>query len=199
MDKCADCGFLCLLDVEYGNYEGADYSYRTKGSQGGYLTRGFACEPHCSVYAEDLYHEPFVLDDERIQFTEKPHSNLFANERGEDVTTKAVLHIISLPRDCADFFPWRQGFTPKEHSEMSDRQWQIDREDRRDREDKEWRDRQRKEDLDWRQTQETKASSRHRNELWVVGGAVTLALIIGSIVAAIVERGYFWPLWKFTQ
>ncbi len=82
---------------------------------------------------------------------------------------------------------------------MSDRQWQIDREDRRDREDKEWRDRQRKEDLDWRQTQETKASSRHRNELWVVGGAVTLALIIGSIVAAIVERGYFWPLWKFTQ
>ena len=170
--KCADCGFLCLFNYEYGSYMGADYSYRTKGFQGGILTSGLACEPHCSVYAEDLHHEPFSLCGERIQFTENGRQNLFTNEQGKTVTTEAVLDIVSRPRDCADFsIPWRQGFTPKEHSEMLDRQrWQ------------EWQEKQRSDDKKWR-----------IKELLIIVFATVILAGVFTILGAFIERGSLFP------
>jgi len=52
--------------------------------------------------------------------------------------------------ECESFMEWRQGFTPKEHREMLDRErllkWQAEREE----EDRKWREEQRKADRCWR-------------------------------------------------
>lgn len=82
---------------------------------------------------------------------------------------------------------------------MLDRQASLDFQAKREQDDREWRDKQRKEDLAWREQQEINADKRHKKELWIIGGVVTIALVLGSILAATVERGYLWPLIKITQ
>ncbi|MFC1916584.1 hypothetical protein ACFLX1_00400 [Chloroflexota bacterium] len=194
MEKCVDCGFLCLFNYYYGHYVGADYSYRTKGVQGGILTTGLAREPYCSVHAENLLPEPFVLNGEKIQFTKDEKQNVFKNERGEFVIQEAALAIINQPRDCADnFIRWQQGFTPKEHSEMLDRQWMLDREDLRDKEDKEWREAQ--EILAQKRHSEQLSLLRgiHKRELIFLGLGVTIAILIITVVGAAIEAEWFSP------
>jgi len=100
---------------------------------------------------------------------------------------------------CKEFTDWQQGFTPKEHREMLDRRWMLDFQAKREEDDKKWRDAQRRDDLAWREKQEENTGKRHSVELWIIGGVVTVALIVGAIIAAIVERGYFWPLWTLTK
>ncbi len=52
------------------------------------------------------------------------------------------------------FTKWQQGFTPKEHREMLDRQWMLDREERRDKEMREWQEAQGKkaQEFQWKAT-----------------------------------------------
>lgn len=45
-----------------------------------------------------------------------------------------ILSIVQKNRHCDAFTSWQYGFTPKEHRDMLDRQWLLDREDRRDKE-----------------------------------------------------------------
>jgi len=88
-----------------------------------------------------------------------------------------LLSLLQSERDCAEFTPWCQGFTPKEHQEMLDRQrlleWQAERENA----DHRWREDQRKEERRWRLI-----------ELLVLGGFVTIVLVIAQIVAALIQR-----------
>lgn len=101
---------------------------------------------------------------------------------GESSADEHILRwrVMHRQRVCNAFTPWQQGFTPKEHREMVDRQWMIDREDRRD---KEMRDREDRRDRE--------AKSRHRNELVVFGLVLGALTIIGSMIQA----GWFPKPW----
>ena len=57
-----------------------------------------------------------------------------ANFAEEMVGVQEAAAAISKERDCQAFTPWRQGSTPKEHREMLDRKWMLQREDTRDSE-----------------------------------------------------------------
>jgi len=88
-----------------------------------------------------------------------------------------LLSLLQGERECTEFTTWCQGFTPKEHQEMLDRQrllkWQAEREN----EDRRWRDDQRREERRWRLI-----------ELLVLGGFVTVVLVVAQIVAAFIQR-----------
>jgi hypothetical protein len=118
---------------------------------------------------------------------------LLAVQPGQGLGDTAVFAEILRERSCDGFTEWKQGFTPKEHIEMLDRQWLIEREDRRDAE---MRAREDRRDEETRRLQER----LHNRELWILGGVVTFALIAGSIIAAVIEaavsRGWqpgWWP------
>jgi hypothetical protein len=53
----------------------------------------------------------------------------------------AFLRIIRKQRTCGEFTKWRQGFSPKEHREMIDRQWEQERQERRDESTKKFQER----------------------------------------------------------
>ena len=128
MVKCADCGFLSVVARSDGSYIGANRLYRLEGFQGGQVGKVY-CEPHCSIYAQDIHLEPLAAEGAYVELTELGRLAELRNAKGEDVTDKAVLANISKPRVCTGFFPWHPGFTPKEHREMLDRQgerkWRI--------------------------------------------------------------------------
>ena len=67
--------------------------------------------------------------------------------------------------------------------------------------DREWRQEQDEKLRDWQETQETKRQDREASRsrtmfLWQVlifGGLVTVALVAGQIVAALIQRGLLFP------
>ena len=65
--------------------------------------------------------------------------------------------------------------------------------------DKAWREGQATEEKRWREEQERRVDRRHVRELQIVGGLVTIALILATLFGAILERGYFWPILRITQ
>ena len=80
-------------------------------------------------------------------------------------------------------YGWTQhqpGFTPKEHREMLDRQWMLEREDRRDADQRDWQERV-------QASVEKRADKRHTKELWIIGGVVTAVVVVATILAAVIE------------
>jgi hypothetical protein len=49
-----------------------------------------------------------------------------------------VHYQIHRKRECASFIKWRQGFTPKEHLEMLDRELRMQMDERREKEERRW-------------------------------------------------------------
>lgn len=90
----------------------------------------------------------------------------------------AVLGVISDDRVCSNYTPWHQGFTPKEHREMIDRQWERN-----------WQLEREREDRKWREHQERKADERHRVNLLINTGLVTVVMVVAIIVSALIARG----------
>jgi hypothetical protein len=78
-------------------------------------------------------------------------------------------------RKCAEFCEWRQGFSPKEHREMVDREelrrWQADREDA---------------DRLWRERQDEKRDDRQAALLWQLAGVAGLFTLIGASAGAVI-------------
>lgn len=187
MVRCVECGYIAVRNVDSNCLDEAGNDFREKGlvalgrEHGRNQYQLHERQPVCFVQCYDL----------RAEIRQ-------AFVTGKD-ETGCVLQVISMERECNGFTKWQQGFAPKEHREMLDRRWMLDFQSRRENEDREWREKQRNEDLAWREIQEKKADNRHSTELWIIGGVVTVALILGSILAAIVERGYLWPLLKIVQ
>jgi hypothetical protein len=111
----------------------------------------------------------------------------FRDKLGGNSGAERRLAVLDEERKCGSFTPWQQGFTPKEHREMLDREQRErheadlrqavwDREDKRD-------DGLRKYQVETRKLQER----LHARELMIFGLGVTFALIVGAIVAAIIE------------
>ena len=97
--------------------------------------------------------------------------------------------LIDVEHDCESFTPWQQGFGPKEHWDMVDRErivrWQAEREEA----DRTWREEQRRLDADWRENQERRSDRRHRWDIFWVAVVATFILAAVTIVAAFIERG----------
>ena len=63
---------------------------------------------------------------------------------------------------------------------MLDRQWMLEREDRRDADQRDWQE--------WVQASvEKRADKRHTKELWIIGGVVTAVVVVATILAAVIE------------
>jgi hypothetical protein len=114
------------------------------------------------------------------------------NIKDRDNPFEEVKAIVQRDNDCKEFTDWQQGFTPKEHREILDRQRQLDFQVKREKEDKEWRNEQRLKDLEWREEQDKKAEGRHRVDLIVIGIIATIIIAVATILAAFIERGCLW-------
>lgn len=120
--KCADCGFLATWNNGAGQWEEVEHKQRETGQS---QARGAGRIP---FEAMGQFSDPFCL----IRAFDLPCE--YKQERSEN----RVLAVLQRERDCPSFREWQQGFSPKEHREMMDREkmlkWQTDREDK----DKEW-------------------------------------------------------------
>ena len=108
-----------------------------------------------------------------------PLHNEFTDQ--DQATNDQIYQMLERDRSgCAKrglFTPWQQGFTPKDHREwtMMDRKWAMEREDRRDKEQREW--------------QERMEAGRHRSTLFWLGLVATVIIAAATIGAAFIERG----------
>lgn len=132
-----------------------------------------------------------------------------AKEAGND-NAASVLPVLNKERECSSFLDWKQGFTPKEHTEMNmlerQREWQhsVDEADRKWREEQArisqaWREKVSADREAWREQIRVKMAEESRQALeaskaqfrwnifWtvVIGGIVTGFL---GVAAALVER-----------
>ena len=93
-----------------------------------------------------------------------------------------VLEVITKERLCSAFTPWQQGFTPKEHREMLDRQellrWQADREDA----DRTWRTKEAKRERRWRRKQASSEVFWRWVQILVFGVAGAIVAIAAAVI-----------------
>ena len=112
--KCIDCGFLTLRRWTDKQFVEADNEYRKTTS--------------LPDSGPPIVHEHMPLCFRR-QTDLRKEIGQAANDKF-DVKQKDILSIIQKARLCHGFRKWCQGFTPKEHLEMLDREewrrWQAD-------------------------------------------------------------------------
>lgn len=133
MVKCVDCGFLALRNSRARELDEAEDLYRRTGDvtlDGDYLRHERL--PICFARTwnlRDEFHKHIaeeydVVDRERWLRSPQPEH---------------TLAIINKERRCSGFVEWQQGFTPKEHREILDRQEQRDWQERQRRDERKWR------------------------------------------------------------
>jgi hypothetical protein len=184
MVKCSECGFLAFRTRDSLEFVEAIESIRL----GQRIPNALVLQmPFCFIRKLD-FREAYGWERDSLGISEH-----------------LIYPVIQAERDCDGYTAWQQGFSPREHREMLDeerrlrldadvRQMAWEREDRRDAE---MRQREDERDERLRALQE----KLHTRELLIFGGAVTLALVLGSIAAAIVEgaisRGWEPSWWPF--
>ncbi len=89
-----------------------------------------------------------------------------------------VLSLITKERDCSSFKQWIMGFSPKEHREMIDREKMLKGQTEREEADKQWREKQ-----------EKNADRRHKENLLIMGGLVTVVYVITQIISIFILKG----------
>jgi hypothetical protein len=139
MVKCSECGFLAIRNAETRNLEEVEFKPRQSGDIGKLGVQRYVLIPVCFAMVANF-------DEEIEELRKSPEYTEKRNGYGQ-VTwpqwSTFVKVVLNKERECESFTRWHQGFTPKEHREMLDRQemlkWQADREDA----DRKWRTRQR--------------------------------------------------------
>ena len=155
MGKCADCGYLSVRNKDDYSLGEPSINFREKG-QVATTWDDKGRNPHS-------LHEPIPLC-----FARQPYL-ASATEKIKDKKNpfKEVRDVIQENNDCKEFTHWQQGFTPKEHREMIDRErmtkWQTEREEA----DRKWR-------------------SKQQWKLVVVAGIFTL---LGVLITWLLTRG----------
>jgi len=175
--KCVDCAFLSAKNLDSRNLDEVEGEFRRTGNPPLHLLGG-----------REIYYP--IHKGYPICFVQKYNlPDLFEKTSGQE--PNKFLAIINEGRECDLFTEWKQGFTPKEHQEMIDRQRRLEFEACKDAEDKKWREGQ-EEKADQRHQDQIKLlKGIHRREMWIVGGAVTLVIIIVTIIGAAIEAGWF--------
>lgn len=150
MVKCGECGFYSTRHAPSGSLTEVPYEWRVDKPD---LRTGrdtpYMYFPVCGVRAKRLHDE--------------------TSER----TATELWKIGKLERTCDRWTEWHIGFTPKEHREMLDRDRILDREERRDKEQRDW--------------QRTESASNKRWRLAEFLVACVTAIIL--IVTVMVIRG----------
>ena len=116
MVKCANCGYLASRNNESRILEETEQITRDEG-----IPSNNHEPPICFVQAKGLWNEGGV--------------------KYGIVTSETVPNIqstVQKERDCGEFTTWHQGFVPREHREMLDRQWQLEQEEKRRKSDRIW-------------------------------------------------------------
>ncbi len=130
MVKCAECGFLSVRNKANYSLGEPTNDYREKGVVAiGYDEQGRNQHP---------LHELIPLCFAR-QFYLRDTIGAIDKQKNQNDEVKLV---INKEIDCKEFTKWQQGFTPKEHREMIDREWMMQHEEERENADRKWRSRQ---------------------------------------------------------
>jgi hypothetical protein len=135
--KCADCGFLTLRNDYTGQLDEVGDGYRRTGEPQE-LRKPQDPSDRSNVYP--LSYTFYYKAHTNLPICFAREWNLFGdlvqsgNNAGDaSLEPGLALEVITKDRLCSAFTPWQQGFTPKEHREMLDRQallrWQSERED----------------------------------------------------------------------
>ncbi len=150
MSKCTECGYLALRNKESRSLVEAEYDYRKKEFDP-------TISPHGISQYEDL----------PLCFAQSYDINAEITNSQDTSNYKDIHNIINKERECTKFTKWTQGFTPKEHMEMLDRE-------------------------EWRNWQEKQRKSDRR---WHIIEAILLVIVAGlfTLLGAFISRGSLLP------
>ncbi len=197
MPKCAACGFITLRNRLTGDLDEMDADFRKTGNppHREIPIVGGAGSKFALVDTTPCRHVPMCFALSVTLADEWPGTKELL-EQYKDWPPSTMLEVITKERPGCEgkFTKWQQGFTPKEHREMLDRQWMVEREARltkemREREDRltrEVREREDKRD----EAARTWQGTLHRREMLILGGLVTLAIILSTILGGMIEAGW---------
>jgi hypothetical protein len=160
--KCIDCGFLTLRNKHTGQLDEVDNDFRETGNPPRRQIYKQVASNTVNRIETPCQHVPICFEcvtDFRREIGVPPPKAY------GDYPANMVLEVISEPRSCDSFAVWQQGFTPKEHREMLDRQHHL-----------EWQTEQEKERRNW--------ESGQRWILAIIAGAFG---ILGAIVGALLN------------
>lgn len=197
--KCSACGFLSLRNKLTGQLDEVDASFRQTAQPPrrdpipvhpelpAYGEYPYRCEPICFVQQADLVDEAWG----------PTGTNVGMRKQGYDPSPSMVRPVLEKERpECSEAYtPWQQGLTPREHREIVDRQQRIEQEEevreaiwkREDERDK------RADERHDQQVEQLRA--QHKTELVVLGGLVTLAIVLSTIAGAMIQAGWFGRPW----
>lgn len=187
-NACVNCGFLSLRRMEDGQLIEAGDAYRRSGVWP--VLDAVSLRPICFTMeanlAIDIGDELMSMNPAKYGTGGKINFEGFAQAQTiESAQARTALDNV-LRRDRTDeceWIRWQQGFTPKEHREMLDRKQLMEREDRRDTEQRDWQERQ-------EQRSERLADKRHTRELWIIGGLVTVIVVLATLLGAAIEADW---------
>src|ERR1700694_4175901 len=120
MVKCSECGYLALRNLETVALAEADSMFREIGRP---------IEPSNALPLNSAFDFFPICFSQQINFVQE-FSDAGAKRHpveGEPNPYGVIAAIINAERECTKFTGWQQGFTPKEHREILDRQWMTDR------------------------------------------------------------------------
>lgn len=133
MVKCSECGFLSVRSKVDWMLKEAVSEYRDTGKVPGDLWNLVHASPICFAMTRDL------LGEAKLTFKGTINEGDFQKVSGSEAFLEDFRQVLNCERKCNSFTKWQQGFTPKEHREMLDRQeW------------RDWQARQRNNDRHWR-------------------------------------------------
>jgi len=123
--KCADCGFLAIRNKETRNLEEVEYESRQNG------------KIHTGIYhyLPTCFEMVVNFPDEIDKLKQLPRYQEQKNSMGEIIWPQydvMISETINAERECQFFAHWQQGFTPKEHRDMLDREWQQKHQEERE-------------------------------------------------------------------
>jgi hypothetical protein len=217
MVKCSECGYLAIRNRFIRLLDEAEQSYRDTGkvkdvprrtpihhdSLPGPWDRSEPLHeevPICFENAFNLgslaYTKAKAKDPKRTD--ESYRSNWF-------ITEDDIHEMLAEERCCPSWTQWHQGFNPKEHRQMIDRQRLLEYQTKREDDWQKFQAQMAADDRKWREEQEAKAEERHqqemqtirninRTQLWIMGGLVTLIIVIATIIGGAMEANWF-PKW----
>lgn len=126
MGKCANCGYLSVRNKDDYSLGEPSIDYREKG-QVATTWDDKGRNPHS-------LHEPIPLCFARQAYL-RDATKAIKDRKNPYEEVKAI---IQGDNDCKEFTDWQQGFTPKEHREMMDRQKLQEWQDKREQIDRDW-------------------------------------------------------------
>jgi hypothetical protein len=130
MAKCSECGFLALRNTETRELDEAEEAFRRDGKVIE-VTRAYASKVwdkssflHEQVLSHNIHEELPLCFAGEVDLRQgfKVLDTKYKSINTPRVNEATVQEIVVKERECKAFTKWQQGFTPKEHKEMIDKE-----------------------------------------------------------------------------